>query len=118
MKNNPVLLAVLYLIFCGFALQSTDKASQSDIILIVTVNVQNAGGIIKPAVDKNFDKMVLTKAVSYNNPDPRLATQCTMQLRIPAKYKTTVLNAIKNNYPNCTLVEVKTIPVPTPTAIN
>jgi hypothetical protein len=118
MKKNLVLSAAMYLIFCGFALQSTDTPSQGDIILIVTVNVQNAAGVIKPAVDKNFDKMVLTKIVSYNNSNPHLATQCTMELRIPAKYKTAILNAIKSNYPNCVVVDVKTLPVPTPTVIN
>jgi hypothetical protein len=117
MKKVIFGILCLYLFICGFALSSADQPASNDVIMYITVNVNNTNGTITPAVDNNFNKMCFSEVINYNNTNPKKATQCTIEIRVPAVDQTAVVNAISTGYTNCTITSVTTIPVPTPTAI-
>jgi hypothetical protein len=110
-------LLAIYLVFCGYTLSSTVVKSMSDKIYIISLDVKKAGNKVSPNLDKNFDRMVFYKIVSYNDPNPKNATECTVEVRVPAMYDAQFNKALTKNYTNCTITKVESIPVPTPTAL-
>jgi hypothetical protein len=117
MKKVIFGMLFLYLFICGFALTSADQPSSSNVIMYITVNINNINGTVSPAVDNNFNKMCFSEVISYNNSDPKKTTRCTIEIRVPAIDRTAVVNAISTSYTNCTITSVTTLPVPTPTVV-